>query len=85
MIGIGLLFGISGIKAQNFERSVAIFEINNEQTGKLATRIQPRHYLSGIWRRLPMFQSINFSMLIRLFYTPIIPILLVVPPQYHMT
>lgn len=33
VMGIGLLLGISGIKAQNFERSVAILEINNEQTG----------------------------------------------------
>ncbi|GAA5520441.1 T9SS type A sorting domain-containing protein [Aliifodinibius salicampi] len=33
LMGIGLLFGVSNINVQNFERSVAVLEINNEQTG----------------------------------------------------
>ncbi len=33
LMGIGLLFGVSNINAQNFERSVAVLEINDVQIG----------------------------------------------------
>jgi hypothetical protein len=49
MMGIGILFGISGIKAQDFERSVAILEIHNEQTGNPdPTKILSVRYMAEV-------------------------------------